>query len=285
MNSSVTAASCSNGHQPSRCAASARDWLLRNRNLRMDANVEDFPDDRREFHLQRYRFALEYCRDKRVLDGACGTGYGSALMGQVAREVVGIDCCEETVAYANQRYRAPHVRFQKQHVELTSFESASFDVVVSFETVEHTLCPRRHIHEIARLLEPQSGVAILSVPNRWGLTPYHFFDFDYPMLKEITTHCFESVSWFYHNSGSRRGKSQVSGIGPLVDLPTGQAECILAVCSGPHPEGEQVHRLQMTMDEVYSSAFQRHRDYLEMLRRERKRPLNRLRRLVNKVLG
>ncbi len=283
MSCSSTTPSHSSGGQP--MASSTRDWLLANRNLRMDANVEEFPDERREFHLQRYRFAQQYCRDKRVLDGACGTGYGSALMAEVAREVVGIDCCEDTVSYASQRYQAPNIQFQKQHVELTSFESRSFDVVVSFETVEHTLCPRRHLHEIARLLEPSSGTAILSIPNRWGLTPYHFFDFDYPMLKEITSSCFERVEWFYHNSGSRRGKSSLSGIGPLTAVPTAQAECILAVCSGPQSEDEQIHRLQMTMDEVYSSAFQRHREYLEMLRRERKRPLNRLRRLVTKYWG
>jgi SAM-dependent methyltransferase len=250
----------------------------------MDANVEGFPYERREFHLQRYRFAADYCRDKRVLDGACGTGYGSALLGEVAREVIGIDCCADTVAYAAQQYQAWNIQFQKQHVELTSFESASFDVVVSFETVEHTLCPKQHINEVARLLEPSSGIAILSIPNRWGLTPYHFFDFDYPMLKEITSNCFESVEWYYHNSGSRRGKSQVSGIGPLVDLPTAQAECILAVCAGPRIANAP-DRLQVTMDEVYVSAFQRHREYLEMLHRERKRPLNRLRRLVSKYLA
>lgn len=277
MNSSTTIR-----QRSGRIAPSAREWLLANRNLRMDANVEDFPDDRREFHLERYRFAAQFCKSKRVLDGACGTGYGSVLIGEVAQQVVGIDCCADTVDYATQRYQSPHISFQKQHVELTPFESASFDVVVSFETVEHTLCPKRHIWEIARLLKPSSGRAILSVPNRWGLTPYHFFDFDYEMVRGIAATCFEHVTWYYQNSGTRPGRSRVRGIGPLTDVHPDEAECILAVCAGPRREGEQVHRLHTTLDEVYSSAFQRHHEYLEMLRRERKRPLNRLRRLIGR---
>jgi SAM-dependent methyltransferase len=248
----------------------------------MDANVDDFPDDRREFHLQRYRFAVPYCHNKRVLDGACGTGYGSALIGEVAEHVEGIDCCGDTVAYATERYHMPNVHFQKQHVELTPFESGSFDVVVSFETVEHTLCPKSHIWEIARLLKPGSGTALMSVPNRWGLTPYHFFDFDHQLLDQFVSSCFENVTWYYHNSDSRPENSEARGIGPLEDVDVAQAECILAVCEGPRSEGEQVNRLESAMEEIYASAFQRHHEYLAMVRRERKRPLNRLRRLAHK---
>ena len=265
-----------------RPAASKRDWLLDNRDLRMDANVEDFPEDRREFHIQRYDFALQYCLNKRVLDGACGTGYGSALIGEVAEHVEGIDCCGDTVAYASERYRLPNVHFQKQHVELTPFDSGSFDVVLSFETVEHTLCPKQHIREIARLLKPGSGTAILSVPNRWGLTPYHFFDFDRQLLSECVSSCFEKVTCYYHNSDTHRKNKGLRGIGPLDEVDVAKAECILAVCEGPRSGVENVNGLESTMEEIYSSAFQRHHEYLAMVRAERRRPINRLRRLAKK---
>jgi len=45
-------------------------WLHANRSLRMDANDAMFPEERRQFHRARYEFALDHCRDKRVLDGA-----------------------------------------------------------------------------------------------------------------------------------------------------------------------------------------------------------------------
>ena len=139
-------------------------WLHANRSLRMDANDAMFPEERRQFHRARYEFALDHCRDKRVLDGACGTGYGAALIGSVAESVVGIDCAQDAIAYATATYAAPHVSFRTSFVESTPFPDDAFDVVLSFETVEHTLCPRAHLMEIARVLDP-SGVAIVSVPN------------------------------------------------------------------------------------------------------------------------
>ena len=56
-------------------------------------------------HLQRYRFAMPYVGGKRVLDLACGTGYGSyALRTLGAREVAWVDLSEEAIAYARKNY-------------------------------------------------------------------------------------------------------------------------------------------------------------------------------------
>ena len=81
------------------------EWLFDNRSLRMDANKWHFPEIRRELHLSRYRFAKSYCAGKRVLDAACGTGYGSAVLAEAADEVHGIDKCGEAVAYAGKNLR------------------------------------------------------------------------------------------------------------------------------------------------------------------------------------
>jgi protein-L-isoaspartate O-methyltransferase len=69
----------------------------------MDANHPMFPPERRQFHLDRYAFAQDYCAGKTVLDGACGTGYGSALLGERAARVVGIDRSQKSVSYATHR--------------------------------------------------------------------------------------------------------------------------------------------------------------------------------------
>src|SRR5436305_1525474 len=43
-------------------------------------------------HRCRYRFALPYARGARVLDIACGTGFGAAMLAEAgARSVCGVD--------------------------------------------------------------------------------------------------------------------------------------------------------------------------------------------------
>src|SRR5438552_8798835 len=63
-------------------------------------------------HIGRYRFAAEAVRGKRVLDVACGSGYGCAILAETAAEVVGVDISAEAVAHAAARYASlKNVRF------------------------------------------------------------------------------------------------------------------------------------------------------------------------------
>ena len=253
-------------------------WLEQNRDLRMDANVDLFPQERRRFHLARYEFARSWCQGRRVLDGACGTGYGSNILGQVARDVVGIDCSSDAISYASATYGKPHVRFQKSFVESTPFPSDWFDVVVSFETVEHTLCPESHIMEVARLLEPTAGRAILSIPNAWGLTDHHFLDFDTSLLKKTIAPHFGESSFYYQNPESH---PRMPGIGPLQSAAAQDAQCVLAVCWKPQKQNLVEDRNTFIMDEIYRVAFARHQEYLALAYRQNtslaRRALNRLR--------
>jgi 2-polyprenyl-3-methyl-5-hydroxy-6-metoxy-1,4-benzoquinol methylase len=240
-------------------------WLRANRDLRMDANHPMFPPERRQFHLDRYAFARGYCAGKTVLDGACGAGYGSALLGERAARVVGIDMSGESVAYATRDYGRDNVSFRKSFVELTPFDDNSFDVIVSFETVEHTLCPRSHMMEVARLLEPEGGVAIVSVPNQWGLTAQHFFDFDLAFLREVTRPFFSKVEYFRQNPRSRHAHG---GIAPLVSQNPADAQCIIAVCREPRKENLPPDRHEFVREETYQVAFARHTDYLRASHRD-----------------
>jgi 2-polyprenyl-3-methyl-5-hydroxy-6-metoxy-1,4-benzoquinol methylase len=252
-------------------------WLQENRNLRLDANHSLFPDDRRAFHLDRYLFAKAYCGGMRVLDGACGTGYGSAILGEVADAVVGIDMSEDAVTYATRTYGRENVQFKKSYVELTPFPASTFDVVVSFETVEHTLCPHAHMLEIARLLTPVHGLAIVSVPNGWGLTGHHFLDFNIDLLKDVTAPNFCAIEFFYQNPASSR---QLPGIGPLKSADPSDAQCIIAVCRGPRKDHAAADRHGLIMEEIYRRAFARHADYLTLAYRHN---TSLVRRLSNKV--
>ena len=118
-------------------------------------------------HWHRYAFARRFVAGKRVLDVACGEGYGSALLAGVAAEVVGIDISDAAIAHAGTSYAGhPRLRFVHGSAADLPLPDAGVDVVVSFETIEHL--PRdvqpRMVAEIARVLTAD-GLLVLSAPN------------------------------------------------------------------------------------------------------------------------
>jgi SAM-dependent methyltransferase len=116
-------------------------------------------------HRARYQFACQDVAGKDVLDIACGIGYGAAALAAAeARSVDGVDIRPENVAHARQSYRAPNLRFLPG--DITSFgETASYDVIVCFETIEHLSSPHTALRNCLRLLRP-GGVLWISSPNR-----------------------------------------------------------------------------------------------------------------------
>lgn len=118
-------------------------------------------------HIQRYRFAVEWVKDKKVLDAACGEGYGSRLLSQYAETVVGMDLDQTAVDNANEKYGTKKLSFIQGNIESLPFEDATFDVVVSFETIEHVdeKTQKMFLQEIQRVLKTD-GVLIMSTPNK-----------------------------------------------------------------------------------------------------------------------
>lgn len=115
-------------------------------------------------HLKRYAFALPYADGTEVLDAACGAGYGTAYLAQAAARVVGIDVSADTVEYAGRRYGAANVEFRQMDVTELEFADGSFDVVVSFETLEHVANAPAAVREAARVLR-DGGVYVVSTPR------------------------------------------------------------------------------------------------------------------------
>jgi 2-polyprenyl-3-methyl-5-hydroxy-6-metoxy-1,4-benzoquinol methylase len=157
----------------------------------------DIPD-----HMARYRFASTYVRDAFVLDAGCGCGYGSYYLAENgARKVIGIDISEEALQFAKSHYIKDNVEFERMDAVKLLFESNSFDVVVSFEVIEHVRDYERYLREIRRVLKP-SGVLILSTPNKKFSTlpdcetptwKWHTKEFYPRELKQILKDYFEQV--------------------------------------------------------------------------------------------
>jgi len=116
-------------------------------------------------HLHRYFVACELAVGRRVLDIACGEGYGTNLLARRAERVVGMDLSRKAVWHATQRYRRPNLRFKIGDGQRIPAEDQAFDLVVSFETIEHLPQPELFLSEVKRVLAP-GGILVISSPDR-----------------------------------------------------------------------------------------------------------------------
>lgn len=118
-------------------------------------------------HMHRYAFARPLARGLRVLDAACGEGYGSALLADAAEEVLGLDISPQAIAHARARYGTrANLRFDVADcTALDHLPSASFDLIASFETLEHVEAQERMLDGFARLLKP-GGLLLVSTPDK-----------------------------------------------------------------------------------------------------------------------
>lgn len=122
-------------------------------------------------HLSRYTYALRFIRGKTVLDAACGEGYGSEIIAKGgAKSVVGVDISREAIDIALGHFTGETARFYQGNVCNIEFADQSFDVVVSFETIEHVPDYERMLLEFKRVLK-KDGVLIISTPNRLVISP------------------------------------------------------------------------------------------------------------------
>lgn len=116
-------------------------------------------------HTGRYLFAREQVRGKVVLDAACGTGYGAAILAEAAHLVVGLDHSQEALSYCRHHHQRSHVHFLQGDCCHVGLRDGAVDVVVSFETLEHLEDMRSFLREIRRVLKP-GGILLISTPNR-----------------------------------------------------------------------------------------------------------------------
>ena len=116
-------------------------------------------------HLHRYALAQLLAPGKRVLDMACGEGYGSYMLAARAASVIGVDIAEEAIVHAREKYSAGNLEFRQGDCTDLPLPDASVDLVVCFETLEHHGEHDAMLAELRRVLTPD-GVLLLSTPDR-----------------------------------------------------------------------------------------------------------------------
>jgi GT2 family glycosyltransferase/ubiquinone/menaquinone biosynthesis C-methylase UbiE/glycosyltransferase involved in cell wall biosynthesis len=153
-------------------------------------------------HYHRYAMVLSCIVGKNVLDVACGEGYGSALMADTAGYVTGVDISPEAVSHATDNYKKNNLTYLQGSATNLQFSDNSFDVVVSFETIEHLAEQEQMIAELRRVLKPE-GILILSSPNRPIYSEesdehneYHVKELDFQELDNLLRQQFPVVEYY-----------------------------------------------------------------------------------------
>ncbi len=177
-----------------------------------------------------------------MLDAGSGEGYGAFLLAATAARVVGMDISEEAVENARESYRRPNLEYRTGAIESLPFDDGSFDVVVSFEVIEH-LDPELQtafLHEARRVLH-KDGILIISTPNKAVYTDrtgchnrFHKKEFYVDEFKSFLMQCFPHVSmfaqsWFVSSVLEKAGSGNLQSL-ELADPLDGPPKYVIAVC-------------------------------------------------------
>ena len=146
-------------------------------------------------HLNRYLLARESCHGRTVLDIACGEGYGAWFMAErwAAAHVHAVDASPDAIRSARRFFSSPRIDYHCAAAEQleTLFEPATFDLIVSVETIEHLADPRSFLHAVQRLRRPD-GVVIITCPNdhwyyrdREESNPFHVRKYTFEEFRDL----------------------------------------------------------------------------------------------------
>jgi SAM-dependent methyltransferase len=132
-----------------------------------ERTLPDVPEENYWYrrHLVVYEWIAQRVHGRKVVDLACGEGYGSDVLARTAASVVGVDANPEAFEHARLRY--PRVRFERNMIELWQ---GDVDCVVFLQTIEHVRDPDAMLEHVRELIAP-GGVAYISTPNVLTLAP------------------------------------------------------------------------------------------------------------------
>lgn len=194
----------------------------------------------------RYRWASRLAAGGRVLDAACGGGWGTAVLAESAAGAVGVDFSPAAIADARRDY-GEVANFQEGDLRRLPFDAGEFDCVVCFEAIAHVADPEQALDELRRVLRP-GGRLLVSTPNRDvypGGNPLH--------LREMTSEDLEGLlAARFANVAMHRQQayfaSLLCGTAMLAQRdPTEQIEAAVRKIPGG-PPGSELHAVAVATD-------------------------------------
>ncbi|MEN5207737.1 class I SAM-dependent methyltransferase [Stenotrophomonas terrae] len=144
-------------------------------------------------HAASYGFVEKLCSEKKVLDLGCGSGYGAMRLSKTANEVHGVDVAEDAISYAKERFKNANLHFRKiDPSKQLPFATASFDVVLSFQVIEHVSDEDGYLREARRLLKPGGTLVVITPDRKNRLLPgqkpwnrWHLREYDMSTLVKL----------------------------------------------------------------------------------------------------
>jgi SAM-dependent methyltransferase len=151
-------------------------------------------------HGKAYEHAAEIAGGKSCLDWGCNDGYGMERMRPHVALIAGLDSAEISILAAHRRFPDLQSNIRLYDGKRLPFPPGSFDVVTSFQVIEHVGDLKTYLSHILEALKP-GGIAIFTTPNRnlrldpgdkpWN--PYHVREFASSELRELLAPCFSTV--------------------------------------------------------------------------------------------
>lgn len=130
-------------------------------------------------HFIRYDFAKSFCNNKNVLDIACWSWYGTNILSSISKEIIWMDISKEAIDFNNKNYKLKNWKFVHYDWISNPFIDNYFDIIVSFETIEHILDYENFLRELKRVLN-NNWKLLISTPNfKWEIwkNKYHISNF------------------------------------------------------------------------------------------------------------
>jgi len=151
-------------------------------------------------HIARYEFIKNMVANKVVLDAGCGNGYGTYMLAKVVQKIIGVDIASEAIAYAKKNFVAQNLNFIQMDCQNLKFDDSSFDMVCSFDVIEHIENYQSYLSGLNRILR-KSGILAISTPNNKNnqhppANPFHKKEFAYQEFKLLLNKYFNVIDFY-----------------------------------------------------------------------------------------
>lgn len=155
-------------------------------------------------HVFRYDVVVHRLKGhETILDIACGSGFGTHKLALATKhQVFGLDVSDQAIKFSQSQFKAENLLYKIGDATKLEFSDNTFDVITSFETIEHTTMYHEMLAELNRVLKP-GGFLFISTPNKFVsspdgkiINPYHTQEFIPKEFHELLTRYFARVELF-----------------------------------------------------------------------------------------